>query len=192
VSSLSPRIQKTETLAKELSEEVQIIKANQARANSEELAADKVRLLEYMQDWLGNVKRVVAKLQELEDGLRDLDAQFQELRARMDRPPSPEGPATDQPVAVGVVTGKTLAKLSETEKQVLQLLFEGPKNAPEIGRLAGKSREHTARIMKTLFEQRFVERDAHRQPYEYRLNDRVREALVQKIAEPPTQSEPQM
>lgn len=191
VSSLSPRIQKTETLARELSEQVQILKANQAGANSEDLAADKVRLLEYMQDWLANVKRVVDKLEQLEDNLRGLDGQFQQLRARMDRLPDHEVPATNQLVSIGVVTENVLAKLSETEKQALGLLIEEPKSAPEIGRLTGKSREHTARIMKTLFDQRFVERETHHQPYEYRLNDKVREALVQKVAAPLTQSEQQ-
>jgi len=191
VNSLSPRIQKTETLARELSEQVQILKAKEARASSEELAADKVRLLEYMREWVANVKRVVDKLQQLEDNLRGLDGQFQQLRARMDRLPDHEAPAANQLVSVGVVTENVLAKLSETEKQVLRLLIEGPKSAPQIGRLTGKSREHTARIMKTLFEQRFVERETHHQPYEYRLNDKVREALVQKVAEPLTQSEQQ-
>ena len=190
VSSLSPRMKKTEALTKELSEQLQILKANHARANSEELAADKVRLLEYMQDWVANMKRVMDKLQQLEDNLRGLDGQFQELRTRMDRAPSPEPPVTSQPAWVGVVTGNVLAKLSETEKQVLRLLVEGPKSAPEIGRLTAKSREHTARVMKTLFEQRFVERETYRQPYEYRLNDKVRGVLVQNV-EAPTECEQQ-
>jgi predicted transcriptional regulator len=108
----------------------------------------------------------------------------------MDRPPGPEAPVTSQPAWVGVVTGDVLAKLSDTEKQVLQLLVEGPKSAPEIGRLTGKSREHTARVMKALFEQRFVERETYRQPYEYRLNDKVRGVLIQNV-EAPTECEQQ-
>jgi DNA-binding MarR family transcriptional regulator len=79
---------------------------------------------------------------------------------------------------VGVVTEDTLAKLTPTERGVLELLADGGKAAPEIGRLVAKSREHTARLMKSLFEQGFVEREANRQPYEYRLNEKVREALA--------------
>ena len=79
---------------------------------------------------------------------------------------------------VGVVTEDTLAKLTPTERGVLELLADGGKAAPEIGRLVAKSREHTARLMKSLFEQGFVEREANRQPYEYRLNEKVREVLA--------------
>src|SRR2546426_5109486 len=45
-----------------------------------------------------------------------------------------------------------------TELQVLTLLAnEGPKSAPEIGQVVGRSREHTARLMKKLYEERSEE-----------------------------------
>jgi hypothetical protein len=46
--------------------------------------------------------------------------------------------------------------------------------------------------MKTLFEEGFLERETHRQPYRYTLNEKVREALSQRPLESSIESEPQM
>jgi predicted transcriptional regulator len=144
--------------------------------------ADKERLLGFMQDWMGNVKRVIEKVDGLQKNLRSVEQEVQEMRARVNQLSVPGKRAVGTPEApVGVVTEVTLAKLSPTERGVLELLAGGAKAAPEIGRLVTKSREHTARLMKSLFEQGFVEREANRQPYEYRLNEKVREVLARTI-----------
>jgi len=190
VSALSLRIQKTEVLTRHLSEQIQVMRANQTRASPEESATDRIRLLEYVHEWGANVKHVVEKLDELQTNLRSVDVQLQDLRARVDLLSASGPPVKVQVTDVGMVTDETIAKLSETEKRVLLFLYEGSKGAPEIGKLSGKSREHTARLMKTLFEQGFVERETHRQPYQYALNEKVREALSQKAIEASIQSEP--
>src|SRR5207245_6929336 len=63
-----------------------------------------------------------------------------------------------------------------TELQVLTMLAnEGPKSAPEIGRIVGRSREHTARLMKKLYEEGYIRRDQTRIPFRYSLVDRVKQ-----------------
>jgi DNA-binding MarR family transcriptional regulator len=65
-----------------------------------------------------------------------------------------------------------------TELQVLTMLAnEGPKSAPEIGRIVGRSREHTARLMKKLFEEGYVRRDQTRVPFRYSLVERVKQTF---------------
>ena len=65
-----------------------------------------------------------------------------------------------------------------TEMQVLSLLSEkGALAAPEIGRLVGRSREHTARLMKRMYEEGYVRRDQNRIPFRYALVDRVRQSF---------------
>src|SRR6266849_5993418 len=65
-----------------------------------------------------------------------------------------------------------------TELQVLGLLAEeGPKSAPEIGRVVGRSREHSARLMKKLFEEGYVRRDQTRIPFRYSLVERVKQTF---------------
>jgi uncharacterized protein YukE len=182
VGSLSSRIEQNEVLTRELSEQLQILSASQGRLSVEGENADKERLLGFMQDWMGNVKRVIEKVDGLQKNLKTVEQEVQEMRARVNQLSVPGKRAVGAPEApVGVVTGVTLAKLSPTERGVLELLAGGARAAPEIGRLVTKSREHTARLMKSLFEQGFVEREANRQPYEYRLNDKVREVLVRTV-----------
>src|SRR5712692_7329087 len=63
-----------------------------------------------------------------------------------------------QRVAIpGGEAGSLSSITTATELQVLGLLAEeGPKSAPEIGRVVGRSREHSARLMKKLFEEGYV------------------------------------
>lgn len=65
-----------------------------------------------------------------------------------------------------------------TELQVLTLLAnEGPKSAPEIGLVVGRSREHTARLMKKLYEEGYIRRDQTRIPFRYSLVERVKQTF---------------
>lgn len=65
-----------------------------------------------------------------------------------------------------------------TELQVLALLADrGPMSAPEIGKAVGRSREHSARLMKRLFDEGYVRRDQTRIPFRYSLVDRVRQSF---------------
>ncbi len=177
VSSLSKRVEESEKLTRELSEHLQVLSVNEIRLGVDAQTAEKERLLSFMQDWMGNVKRVVERVNELQKNIRSVEQEVREMHANIERLSVPVQRVAATGAPVGVVTEDTLGRLSPTEKGVLQILAGGPKAAPEIGRLVSKSREHTARLMKTLFEQGFVEREANRQPYEYRLNDKVREAL---------------
>ncbi len=81
-----------------------------------------------------------------------------------------------------------------TELQVLTLLAnEGPKSAPEIGKYVGRSREHTARLMKKLFDEGYVRRDQSRIPFRYSTVERVKQGFtraeqkgpVEEAASPP-------
>lgn len=182
VGSLSSRIEQNEALTRELSEQLQILSANHARLSVEGENADKERLLGFMQDWMGNLKRVIEKVDGLQKNLRSVEQEVQEIRGRVNQLSVLGKRARNtSETPVGVVTEDTLVKLSPTERGVLELLAGGARAAPEIGRLVTKSREHTARLLKSLFEQGFVEREANRQPYEYRLNDKVREVLARTV-----------
>jgi hypothetical protein len=189
VCSLSKRIEQNEELTKDLSEQLQILSANQARLTVGERNSDAERLLGLMQDWMGNVKRVIEKVDGLQKNLRSVEQDVQEMRVRVDRlGAAGQQRADSSATPVGVVTENTLARLSPTEKGVLELLVGGAKGAPEIAQLMTKSREHMGRLMKSLFRQGFVERDAKRQPYQYRLNDKVRDVMQRSAHNVATQA----
>jgi DNA-binding MarR family transcriptional regulator len=81
---------------------------------------------------------------------------------------------------------KALAALTLTEISVLEMLSkEGAKTAPEIKERVQLSREHTARLMKNLYEEGYLEREAGKIPFRYSIKKEM-EALLQKVENPTT------
>jgi len=73
---------------------------------------------------------------------------------------------------------RALAQLTATELRVLEILTdEGQKTAPEIKGKIGLTREHTARLMKKLYQKGYVERDEAKTPYAYRIKEEMRKIL---------------
>jgi DNA-binding MarR family transcriptional regulator len=73
---------------------------------------------------------------------------------------------------------KALASLTETELSVLEMLAsEGPKTAPEIKNRINLSREHTARLMKKLYDGGYLERDSSKIPFKYKVKKEMENLL---------------
>jgi hypothetical protein len=65
---------------------------------------------------------------------------------------------------------KALSALTDTEITVLEMLSkEGAKTAPKIKERVHLSREHTARLMKKLYEEGYLEREAGKIPFQYSI-----------------------
>ena len=62
-------------------------------------------------------------------------------------------------------------KLDETQLSAMKLISENPKNTRELTDALRKSREHTARIMKGLFEMGLVSRNNTSKPFVYQRTD---------------------
>lgn len=77
-------------------------------------------------------------------------------------------PEPNVQAAIPIKRDKALAPLTETELSVLEMLAaEGPKTAPEVKGRVELSREHTARLMKKLYEDGYLERDTSKIPFKY-------------------------
>ncbi|MEA2089563.1 MAG: winged helix DNA-binding protein [Thermoproteota archaeon] len=73
---------------------------------------------------------------------------------------------------------QALEPLTNTELRVLNVLAtERRKTAPEIQNKIKLTREHTARLMKKLYEQGYLERDTKKIPYVYRLKQEMLKIL---------------
>jgi len=73
---------------------------------------------------------------------------------------------------------KALAPLTPTELTALETLAaEGPKTAPEIKWRIKLSREHTARLMKKLYEEGYLERDPSKIPFKYSVKKEMEKLL---------------
>jgi len=68
-------------------------------------------------------------------------------------------------------------RLDETQLKVIGLLAENPKNTRQLTDAIGMSREHTARLMKALFEAGMVIRNDATKPFVYQLTDQGRQHL---------------
>lgn len=69
---------------------------------------------------------------------------------------------------------RPFSRLTETESIVLQFLInEGAKTSSDVEAKIEKTREHTARLMKKLWQEGYIERDTHRIPYVYRANENL-------------------
>ncbi|MGB8780651.1 MAG: winged helix DNA-binding protein [Candidatus Bathyarchaeia archaeon] len=77
-------------------------------------------------------------------------------------------PETSLEAAIPIRRDKALAQLTGTEVAVLEMLAsEGPKTAPQIKEKVRLSREHTARLMKKLYEEGYLERETSKIPFKY-------------------------
>ena len=79
-------------------------------------------------------------------------------------PESQPGSQISQPPSEGVA-------LDETQLAAVRLLGESPKNTRQLTDAIGKSREHTARVMKELFERGLVARNDSTKPFVYQLTE---------------------
>jgi DNA-binding MarR family transcriptional regulator len=85
--------------------------------------------------------------------------------------------------AIPIKREKALEPLTETELMVLETIGkEGEKTAPEIREKIGLTREHTARLMKKLYKDGYLERDTHKMPYIYRLKEEMQKILKRREA----------
>ncbi len=64
-----------------------------------------------------------------------------------------------------------------TEMVIVGMLKDGPKSTIEVKQTMGLSREHTARLLKTLYERGLLARDEKAKPFVYRLTDAGRRYL---------------
>ncbi len=85
--------------------------------------------------------------------------------------------------AIPIKRERALAPLTETELNVLETIAkEGRKTAPEIRERIKLTREHTARLMKKLYEDGYLERDTQKIPYAYRIREEMLKILRKREA----------
>ncbi len=130
------------------------------------LLADK-KLAENVLDLRKRTDTLAANQQDLRKKVETLEEKYKGML-----------PEVERAKPITVEEGSSTSKLTETEQQIIQyLMTEGPKTAPEIEQKIVKTREHTSRLMKKLFLDGFVERDTHKIPYAYRVNERLRKSV---------------
>jgi DNA-binding CsgD family transcriptional regulator len=130
-----------------------------------------------------SAERVMEHLEQFEAKLVDVDASQEAIVARLASLEEkarqiPSAPEAGLEAVIPIRKDKAIAQLTDTELSVLELLAsEGPKTAPEIKERVKLSREHTARLMKKLYEQGYLERETGKIPFRYSVKKEMEKLL---------------
>jgi len=140
------------------------------------LEGDITTLSEMEPNFSTQIKEVDKRVQELSDVQKKIEQQIMESEKARRRITAQTEAKIE--AAIPIKREKALAPLTQTELTVLELLAnEGRKTAPEIRSSINLTREHTARLMKKLYEDGYLERDIEKIPYAYSLKDEMRKIL---------------
>jgi small-conductance mechanosensitive channel len=134
-------------------------------------------------------QKVIGRLDEVEKRVSDIAASQNAVTAKItsleeQAKQLPALPETALDAVIPIRREKAMSHLTDTELSVLETLAsEGPKTAPEIRERVKLSREHTARLMKKLYEQGYLERETGKIPFKYSVKKEM-EKLLKKTETP--------
>jgi hypothetical protein len=136
-----------------------------------------------------NSADTLVRVTDVDEKMRDVEASHETLKAKISGLEEqvqkfflvPEGKS--EPV-IPIKRDKAMAALTDTEVVVLEMLsMEGAKTAPEIKDRVHLSREHTARLMKKLYEEGYVERETGKIPFKYNVKKEMAKLLKKAESE---------
>jgi len=137
--------------------------------------------LQVSQDALDTVKRDENTLKEFsnrfdtnEKAITDMREEIKELSKR----PLvvPRSARVDAPIPLE--QRAVLGQLTPTEFEVLSILDDmGEGTGPEIRERIQKTREHTARLLKKLYEMGFIDRNTSGMPYRYNVRKEIEDLI---------------
>ena len=72
-------------------------------------------------------------------------------------------------------------KHNATEHYILKLILKDSLTSNEIKQAIGRTREHTSRLMKKLYELKFVDRDITTKPFKYKLTEQGKKYIGEQV-----------
>jgi len=130
-----------------------------------------------------NDETVLSKIAEVDTKTHNIEATHQTLKTKITELEAQvqklaEVPEIKSEPVIPIRRDKAMSALTDTEVIVLEMLSaEGPKTAPEIKDRVQLSREHTARLMKKLYEKGYLERETGKIPYRYSVKEEMKKFL---------------
>jgi predicted transcriptional regulator len=126
---------------------------------------------------LEKVKELNSRVEGIEGNMEKVRAELQKLVVQPRAAPTP----TQVDAAIPVQGENVFQKLTDTELGVLQMIMDlGEGSVPEIRNKIGKTREHTARLLKKLYDSGFIDRNTSGMPYRYSVRKEIRDLLLEK------------
>ena len=148
----------------------QISALSQVKPDTTEITTHITTILSGLTDLSTKIKDIESTQETLKIQVANFNEQIQKVTTA---PPE----VKVEPV-IPIRRDKAMAALTDTEISVLEMLStEGPKTAPEIKERVHLSREHTARLMKKLYEEGYLEREVGKIPFSYSLKKEMEKLL---------------
>jgi len=72
-------------------------------------------------------------------------------------------------------------KHTATEHYILKIILEDSLTSNEIKKAIGRTREHTSRLMKKLYELKLVDRDITTKPFKYKLTEQGKKFIGEQV-----------
>ena len=119
-------------------------------------------------------KLLAQRFEGTENSIEEIRKEIRELSKR----PVPLVRAVPLDAPIPLQQRDVLDQLTPTEFDVLTLIDEmGEGSVPEIRERIQKTREHTARLLKKLFDKGFIDRNTSSMPYRYHLRKEIVELV---------------
>lgn len=127
------------------------------------------------------------KVKELNDRVENIETSIETMRDDLKKLASQPRVISQQPVTAPIPVEGTniLQQITLTEMEVLKMIVDlGEGTVPEIKNVISKTREHTARLLKKLYEKGYIDRNTSSMPYRYSIRKEIRELILEQNEEP--------
>lgn len=134
-------------------------------------------VLEYTRR-LSDYDKVISQLRAKVD-IMDMRTQPYESGSERPSQPQPHVASVSEPVTI-TQRVMTEGEINSTTDYILKLLVEKPRTSRQVQLAIGRTREHTARLMKKLHDSGLVSRDITTKPFRYNITDAGQEMLKER------------
>ncbi len=131
---------------------------------------------------LENVKELTERVDTIEKSIQDMRTDLTKLATQPRL--APVATRVDAPIPV---QGEDIfQQLTETEMEVLEMIVDlGEGTVPEIREKINRTREHTARLLKKLYDRGFIDRNTSGMPYRYSIRKEIRDIILERKEQTP-------
>lgn len=127
------------------------------------------------------------KVKELSDRVEVIETNIESMRSDLQKIATQPRVVQQVPVSapIPIEEGSILQQITDTELEVLKMIVDlGEGTVPEVKDVIGKTREHTARLLKKLYEKGYIDRNTSSMPYRYSIRKEIRELILEQNEEP--------
>lgn len=157
---------------------------NVARSDASDAQSVASEALRVSQDAIDAAKGSEETSGELVEKMKETDetiASMKEEILKLSKRPVARVVQPSVDAAIPLRGDAVLDSLTPTEIEVLMIIAEMEEcSVPEIRERIRKTREHTARLLKKLYERGFIDRNTSGMPYRYRVRKEIKELIKQQ------------